>query len=89
MSDSCSGPNEKRQKTEEDPAVSRFREYLRINTVQPNPDYGQVFCLFACEDWKHYFLSIYNYTDGALKFLEQQANEIGLKYQSIEVCMCV
>ncbi|XP_019854695.1 PREDICTED: aminoacylase-1A-like [Amphimedon queenslandica] len=25
---------------EEDPAVSRFREYLRIKTVQPNPDYA-------------------------------------------------
>jgi len=23
----------------EDPAVTRFREYIRINTVQPNPDY--------------------------------------------------
>ena len=29
-----------RLEEEEDPAVSRFREYLRIKTVQPNPDYG-------------------------------------------------
>ena len=25
----------------EDPAVTNFRTYLRINTVQPNPDYGE------------------------------------------------
>ena len=24
----------------EDPAVTRFREYLRIKTVHPHPDYG-------------------------------------------------
>lgn len=30
---------------EEDPAVSRFREYLRIPTVHPNPGpgYGTIF----------------------------------------------
>lgn len=25
----------------EDPAVTNFRRYLRIKTVQPNPDYGK------------------------------------------------
>ena len=25
----------------EDPSVTVFREYLRIKTVQPNPDYGK------------------------------------------------
>jgi hypothetical protein len=25
---------------QEDPAVTRFREYLRIKTVHPKPDYG-------------------------------------------------
>ena len=25
----------------EDPAVTNFRAYLQINTVQPNPDYGE------------------------------------------------
>jgi len=29
----------KRQRTE-DPAVTKFREYLRIKTVHPEPDYG-------------------------------------------------
>ena len=24
----------------EDPAVTKFREYLRIKTVEPEPDYG-------------------------------------------------
>lgn len=26
---------------DEDPSVTVFREYLRIKTVQPNPDYGE------------------------------------------------
>ena len=33
-------PVEKKAKTDEDPAITRFREYLRIKTVHPNPDYG-------------------------------------------------
>lgn len=31
----------KRAKVGEDPSVTVFREYLRIKTVQPNPDYGK------------------------------------------------
>lgn len=31
----------KKARNDEDPAVSRFREYLRINTVQPDPDYSK------------------------------------------------
>lgn len=31
----------KRAKVEENPSVTVFREYLRIKTVQPNPDYGR------------------------------------------------
>lgn len=30
----------KAKETEEDPAVSLFREYIRIKSVQPNPDYA-------------------------------------------------
>ena len=26
---------------QEDPSVTLFRDYLRVNTVQPNPDYGK------------------------------------------------
>lgn len=26
---------------DEHPAVTNFREYIRIKTVQPNPDYGE------------------------------------------------
>jgi aminoacylase len=29
----------------ENPSVTRFREYLRIKTVQPNPDYE------SCKNW--------------------------------------
>lgn len=29
----------------ENPSVTRFREYLRIKTVQPNPDYE------SCKKW--------------------------------------
>lgn len=28
---------------QEDPAVTRFREYLRINSAHPIPDYGELF----------------------------------------------
>lgn len=28
--------------TEEDPAVTRLREYLRIRTVHPDPDYSKL-----------------------------------------------
>jgi len=27
--------------TQEDPAVTRFREYLRIDTAHPNPNYSK------------------------------------------------
>ena len=32
----------KRPCLEEDIAVTTFRRYLRINTSQPNPDYGMI-----------------------------------------------
>lgn len=32
---------------QEDPAVSLFREYLRIKTVHPDPDYGMFCELFS------------------------------------------
>ena len=32
----------KRPRLEEDIAVTTFRRYLRINTSQPNPDYGML-----------------------------------------------
>jgi len=38
MSSDMSDP--KRPRMEEDVAVATFRRYLRINTSQPNPDYG-------------------------------------------------
>lgn len=31
---------------EEDPSVSLFREYLRLKTVHPDPDYGETFVCF-------------------------------------------
>ena len=39
----ANGPMSKKARLdlEEHPAVTRFREYLRIETVHPNPDYGQ------------------------------------------------
>ncbi|XP_051932842.1 aminoacylase-1-like isoform X2 [Hippocampus zosterae] len=47
----------------EDPSVSLFREYLRLRTVHPEPDY-----------------------DGALRFLDRIAVELGLPIKKIEVC---
>ncbi|OCT85693.1 hypothetical protein XELAEV_18023864mg [Xenopus laevis] len=46
----------------EDPATSLFREYLRIQTVQPDPDY-----------------------DGALNFLNQVAEDIGMESKRVEL----
>lgn len=37
---------ERRNLSAEHPAVTNFRRYLRIKTVQPEPDYGQ--CAFFC-----------------------------------------
>ena len=67
---------EKKAKIEEDPAVTRFREYLRIRTVHPDPDYGMHPLLMTYYDVL---------TEGAVEFLHQQANEIGLQYQCVEV----
>ncbi|CAG2237335.1 ACY1 [Mytilus edulis] len=47
---------------QEDPAVTRFRQYLRIKSVHPTPDY-----------------------DGAIKFLKDQAKDIGLPFKTVEV----
>jgi len=44
----------------ENKSVTKFREYLRIKTVHPNPDY-----------------------DGAVKFLREYAEEIGLEFQTV------
>jgi hypothetical protein len=33
-------------KDDEDPAVTKFREYLRINTAFPDPDYGKLHLIF-------------------------------------------
>lgn len=31
------------QQGAEDPAVTNFRRYLRIKTVEPDPDYGEIY----------------------------------------------
>ncbi|XP_053724778.1 aminoacylase-1-like [Synchiropus splendidus] len=46
----------------EDPSISLFRQYLRLKTVHPEPDY-----------------------DGALRFLDRIAEELGLPIKKIEV----
>ncbi|OWF35113.1 aminoacylase-1-like [Mizuhopecten yessoensis] len=51
----------KKQKCE-DLAVTKFREYIRIRSVHPDPDY-----------------------DGAISFLRNYAEEIGLPFQTVEV----
>ena len=51
----------KRPRLEEDIAVTTFRRYLRINTSQPNPDYGMVpvelvsilCCWHSCSFWSN------------------------------------
>ena len=38
----------------EDPAVTRFREYIRINTVQPDPDYGEFYRIHTALAYVNY-----------------------------------
>ena len=46
----------KRAKVEEDPSVTVFREYLRIKTVQPKPDYGK--CTFLVKNVSIHLIAI-------------------------------
>ena len=59
----------------EDICVTRFREYIRINTMQPNPDYKVKFPLNSWLD---------TFSKAADEFLRKYAEEIGLDYSSHE-----
>ena len=82
----------------EDPAVTRFREFLNINTVSrtsedtsgPQPDYGR-----SCTCTAHSIalscrlstvtFRICFFPDGVVRFLEREAKAIGLPFRCIEV----
>ena len=88
------GHEAKRAKGEgdEDPAVSRFRSFLRINTLHPTPDYRT--CVRACEcapsassnqqHCRNARLILLVTAGAACVFLKQQADEIGLLYREVE-----
>ena len=62
----------------EDICVTRFREYIRINTMQPNPDYKVKFH----QTYREYHK--FNISKAADEFLRKYAEEIGLEYSSHE-----
>ena len=70
----------KKPRLEEEIAVTTFRRYLRINTCQPNPDYGNtvpfrsaiIFMMVIC-------------VASAVVFLQEVAKDIGLDCEVVEV----
>ena len=93
----------KRAKVEEDedPSVTVFREYLRIKTVQPNPDYGEcilekgLFPFYSlkfmrnehCINFLNSSYIIFTISDGAVLFLERIAKELDLAFKCVKVDM--
>ena len=61
----------------EDIAVTKFREYLRVNTEHPTPDYG----IFHPESPCHHS----NFTDACTKFLKSLAAELDIPVAVYEV----
>ena len=53
-SESCTGCPTTRKPKDEHPATSLFREYLRIKSVQPDPDYGKYLRLSATKSYNGY-----------------------------------
>ena len=53
-SESCTGCPTTRKPKDEHPATSLFREYLRIKSVQPDPDYGKYVRLSATKSYNGY-----------------------------------
>jgi hypothetical protein len=54
--------------TSSDSAVKNFREYLRIKTVQPNPDYGMFGFCEICYWLLHYGIILNSYEIAQLDF---------------------
>lgn len=69
----------------EDQAVTKFREYLRIKSVHPNPDYGKPEIINLCS-WSLAYLS-HNFGDCVLescaKFLQGEAASLGLEFHRV------
>lgn len=55
-------------------AVENFREYLRIRSVHPNPDYGKPKLYHSLS----FSIYVKNFLDGCVTFLEKQAESLGL-----------
>ena len=67
---------------DEDPAVTRFRSFLRINTMHPTPDYRM--CGFSAFLLLLSSIRTHQHQGAACVFLKQQADEIGLLYREVE-----
>ena len=71
----------KRPRLEENIAVTTFRRYLRINTSQPNPDYGMVTDYYSVIS--HHLMV--TRVASAVVFLQELAREVGLECDVVEV----
>ena len=72
----------KKPRLEEEVAVTTFRRYLRINTSQPNPDYGIKYYAFNINHILHLVVMC---VASAVVFLQEVARDIGLDCDVIEV----
>jgi len=74
----------------EDPAVTRFRDYLRIKSVHPNPDYGNIAVSYIAYIKLIALLQtligiVVFIPDSCIEFVRSQGLEIGLEFQTAKL----
>ena len=69
----------KKPRLEEEIAITTFRRYLRINTCQPNPDYGNTV------PFKSAITLMVICVASAVVFLQEVAKDVGLDCEVVEV----
>ena len=65
----------------EKPCITRFREYLRIETVQPSPDYG---ISLIIDEYSEVIFVYLNFTGSCVEFLRRLAKEMNLTSEVVE-----
>lgn len=70
----------------ENPSTTRFREYLRLKSVQPDPDYGNAFsvsCIIVGGHSENTHFYNNHFVDVCIEWLKKQADEIGLEFNIV------